>query len=190
MSQQTPIIPVSKDPITIWYNRVSNAIPTNKLGIGDGYRLSQTSQGTVLLFDQEQSNTIYVNERGEYDTTFHYAPGDDVYVLPNKTYTSSLGNDVSASAGSWRCECVIPNSLVSDALIAAGLTGSTYSQYIRTGSINYAPIWPMPTNMATSNTSGGRYWRLIGMLPITMSVCENNVGVIYYIGAQKSGSIA
>lgn len=55
MSNQVPQLPVGKDPITVWYNKVSNAIPSNRMASGPGYRIQQTSRGTILRMEPVES---------------------------------------------------------------------------------------------------------------------------------------
>lgn len=162
MSQQVPIIPVGKQPITTWLNKVSNAIPSNRLASSPDYVVKQTSHGTTLMDNRNDGNPIYVDDRGEFNATEQYAPGDLVTVYSGVVYTGSVGVVVSASVGTWICEWTVPDKTISDALSGSNLTGSVYARLIRKDGVNYAPIYPEPTSSAELTDGGlGRYWRRI-----------------------------
>lgn len=152
MGNQVPVIPVGRAPITTWYNRVSNAIPANRLASSPDFRIKQTSRGTILLSSDDGIEKISVDDRGTYNSASHYAPGD---------LTTVYSGTVSASAGTWICETAVPSKTISDNLLSNNQTSSAYAFLIRLTSSNYAPTWPEPASPPSTLNGEGRYWRRI-----------------------------
>lgn len=192
MSIPVPNIPVGKTPITTWFNRVSNAIPANVLVSSIGYKVKPTTGGTSLVIDPPEVQA-YMQDRGNYEGQAGYNVQDVVTVYHDQIYTDSNYNAevIFPSAGTWVCESAIPDKDMSDRLkqTFTGSASSSYAQYIRKEGVDYVPTWPEPATLASETSDGkGRYWRLIGMQPISMSVCVNGVMRTAYIGMIPSGS--
>ena len=190
MGNQVPQLPVGSAPITVWYNRVSNAIPSNRIACSTDYNIKETSKGTILSFTGNDTERILVDDCGEYNANKSYGSGDLVSVYPNTVYTSSVNTVVPASWGSWICECPIPDRDISDIYAANSELSSSFPLYLRKPDIKYYPIYPQPTIKATdTDNADGRYWRLIGTLPIPMNVCIDGKSVQMYVGVVSSGSL-
>ncbi len=92
--------------------------------------------------------------------------------------------------GVWLCVKDVPSKTVSDYINAhQGDFDSSYDRYKRVDGINYYPTWPMPDADAEAGTQQ-RYWLLIGIYPVTMNVCENNIKKTYFVAAAESGSFS
>ena len=165
MGNQVPQLPVGSAPITVWYNRVSNAIPSNRVACCTDYNIKQSSRGTILSFTGNDTERIFVDDCGEYNANKSYGSGDLVSVYPDVIYTSSVDIVVSASVGTWICECAIPDREISDIYIANSELSSSFPYYLRKPDIKYYPIYPQPSVKASETDNGdGRFWRLIGLL--------------------------
>lgn len=191
MGLQIPQIPVGEEAISVWQNKVSRAIPANRLASSADFNISQTNNGTTISSKDSGVESHFIKDAGEYNALSHYGPNDMVFVYPNTVYTSSVGTVVSASAGTWLCQHAVPDMDISDNIKVTfpGSLSASYVDYIRITGVNYAPIWPEPIPAVDDTTDGkGKYWRLIGVLPTEMVMCVNGVSSTVYIGMIPSGS--
>ncbi len=111
-------------------------------------------------------------------------------------------------AGVWMCVAPIPDPLTWISLVieytgfagqllnadlATQLANNPFYAYnidsIRLKDINYRPIWPEKTNIATDQDKNGRYWELISLLPQEVTTCVNGQTITSYVDSALSGSI-
>lgn len=188
MSNSLPQInPTS--PLGSILNEIIEYTKANTLIKGGDIALQQTSTGTIVNLDSNRKNfaNLYAQYKGEWINTGSYAINDVVRVT--KDYDNS-------TKGVFICVYGVPDKGISDALYADGWPEGC--EWVRVSGVNYNPIYPEPTKtIADVQTETDitkqatiRYWELISLLPIEMSMCVDGVETKYFIQGAPSGSFA
>ena len=170
--------PVSK--FGVWANEVNKAVSSNALVSSLDTLTDKTNNGTTVKL--KQLHTVNRNQFGiptRYDCEEFYAVHDTVFVTDTEIpaeYTASI-------IGTWMCLKTVPSNKFSD-IPDVEQYGP---QYKRQEGINYYPIWPMP------EAEEDQYWLFLGGdvgEEIEVTICKDNVELIYYLKGRLSGSVA
>ena len=177
-----PSNPITQKNTSQWTNDAAGVINAAKTVQSQDFRITKTSHGTKIALKGRHKFIYEAQYRGEYDANAHYGVNDIVRVLPDEVYPDINGDEVGAMEGIWICVSNIPDAYVSNAIDANDPDAGNLK---RIDGVEYFPQWPEPDGVADSDNPDGRYWELIGLIPIEMSLCLNGIEKTYYIGAME-----
>lgn len=181
--------------ISTWLRKIRTGVQRSQPISGADLNVTETPYG--VKFKTKKNTISYVRWLGEFDDYQNYYEGDMVYVSTSRLYNvldPVTGRHwVRTPAGVYICVYPVPVNIP-----VAGQFGSIDDYLLnylnslnkRVDGIVYAPLHPSPTPSPGNVTANvqGKYWQLLSLTPMEMTVCEDGINTNYYIEGYKSGS--